>query len=35
MDQYDGVDAVPDPDVRDLIREAVAEWEARVTEDEN
>jgi hypothetical protein len=35
MDQYDGVDAVPDPNVRDLIREAVAEWEARVTEDEN
>lgn len=34
MDQYDGVDAVPDPDVQGVIRSAVAEWEARMTEDE-
>lgn len=30
LDQYAGVDEVPDADVRTLIREAVAEWERRV-----
>lgn len=30
LDQYDGVDAVPDPEIRGLIRESVAEWERRV-----
>lgn len=30
LDQYDGVEAVPDDDIRRLIRAAVAEWEQRV-----
>lgn len=30
LDQYAGVDEVPDAEVRGLIREAVAEWERRV-----
>ena len=29
MEQYEGVQEIPDPDVRDLIRECVAEWERR------
>ena len=34
LDQYDGIDAVPDDDIRDLIRAAVAEWEIRVAAEE-
>jgi hypothetical protein len=30
LDQYDGVSSVPDPEIRDLIRSCVAEWERRV-----
>ncbi len=30
LDQYDGVDAVPDVEVRAMIRSAVMEWERRV-----
>ncbi len=33
LDQYQGVDAVPDEEVRSIIRAAVAEWERRVSED--
>lgn len=29
LNQYEGVDAVPDPEIRNLLRECVAEWEAR------
>jgi len=32
LDQYEGVEAVPDEDIRQLIRAAVAEWERRVAE---
>lgn len=31
LDQYEGVDAVPDEEVRTLIRSAVHEWERRNT----
>ena len=31
LDQYDGIDAVPDEEIRDLIRSAAAEWEKRVS----
>jgi hypothetical protein len=30
LNQYDGVEAVPDAEVRAMIRSAVAEWERRV-----
>jgi hypothetical protein len=30
LDQYDGVDAVPDEEVRAMIRSSVMEWERRV-----
>ncbi len=30
LDQYDGVNSVPDPEIRELIRSCVAEWERRV-----
>jgi hypothetical protein len=30
MDQYEGVEDVPDEDVKELIRRAVTEWENRV-----
>lgn len=33
LNQYQGVDTVPDEDVRNIIHAAVAEWEQRVTED--
>lgn len=33
LDQYEGVDAVPDPAVRSLIRECVLEWERRTDGD--
>jgi hypothetical protein len=32
QDQYDGVESVPDEDIRQIIRLAVAEWERRVAE---
>jgi hypothetical protein len=31
LDQYDGVDSVPDQEIRDLLRAAVAQWEVRAT----
>ena len=31
LEQYDGIDAVPDPEIRSLIREAVADWERRAS----
>ncbi len=29
LDQYPGIEAVPDPEVRNLIRQAVSTWEAK------
>jgi hypothetical protein len=31
LEQYDGVGAVPDPEIRSLIREAVSDWERRAS----
>lgn len=33
LDQYQGVEAVPDEEIRNLIRSAVTEWERRVSEE--
>lgn len=30
LDQYDGVNSVPDPEIREIIRSCVTEWERRV-----
>jgi hypothetical protein len=32
LDRYESVDEVPDEDIRQMIRAAVAEWERRVVE---
>jgi hypothetical protein len=32
LDHYEGVDAVPDEEIRSLLQVAVAEWERRVSE---
>jgi hypothetical protein len=34
-EQYEGVDAVPDKVIREVIEEAVSEWEARMLGDES
>jgi hypothetical protein len=31
LDQYEGVEDVPDEEIRNLIRSAVSEWEKRVS----
>jgi hypothetical protein len=31
LDQYSGVDDVPDPEIRSIIRQSVAEWEERTS----
>jgi len=35
LDQYAGIDAVPNEEIRRLIRSAVSEWERRVSEDKS
>jgi len=34
LEQYSSVDAVPDPAVRDFIKQAIAEWEAKMRGEE-
>jgi len=33
LEKFDGIDAIPYPDVQQLIREAVAQWEREMEED--
>jgi hypothetical protein len=32
LDQYEGVEAVPDDEIKGMIRSAVAEWERRISQ---